>query len=80
MANYNPNLVKINRNYTFEELAMVLGVHKNTISSWVKNGLPCLNERQPFLILGVDARVYLQQRRKAKKQQCKLNEFFLYAL
>jgi phage terminase Nu1 subunit (DNA packaging protein) len=45
MANYNPNLAKVNRSYTFEELAAVFGVHKNTVSSWVKNGLPCLKER-----------------------------------
>ncbi|OOY57532.1 helix-turn-helix domain-containing protein [Solemya velum gill symbiont] len=76
MANYNPNLVKINRNYTFEELAMVFGVHKNTVSSWVKNGLPCLKERRPFLILGTEARAYLQQQRTVKKQKCKPDEFF----
>jgi hypothetical protein len=55
----NPNLVKINRSYTFEELAAVLSVHKNTVASWVKNGLPCLKERRPFLILGSEARAYL---------------------
>ena len=76
MANYNPNLVKINRNYTFEELAALLGVHKNTVSSWVKNGLPCLDERRPFLILGGEARAYLQQKRTDKKQRCKPDELF----
>ena len=76
MANYNPNLVKINRNYTFEELAAVFGVHKNTVSAWVKNGLPCLKERRPFLILGEDAKLYLQGQRKSKKQRCKPDELF----
>lgn len=76
MANYNPNRVKLNRSYTFEELAAVLGVHKNTVASWVKNGLPCLKERRPFLILGAEARVYLQQQRTVKKQQCKPDELF----
>ncbi len=76
MANYNPNLVKINRSYTFEELAVVLGVHKNTVSTWVKNGLPCLKEKRPFLILGAEARAYLQQQRTVKKQQCQSNELF----
>jgi phage terminase Nu1 subunit (DNA packaging protein) len=63
MANYNPNLVKIHRNYTFEELAAVFSVDKNTVSTWVKNGLPCLKEKRPFLILGADARFYLQKQR-----------------
>lgn len=76
MANYNPNLVKINRSYTFDELAAVFDIHKNTVSSWVQNGLPCLKERRPFLILGVNAREYLQAQRTNKKQKCKANEFF----
>lgn len=76
MANYNPNRVKINRNYTFEELAAVFGVHKNTVATWVKNGLPCLKEQRPFLILGVDARGYLKDQRVSKKQKCKPNELF----
>lgn len=76
MSNYNHNLVKINRNYTFEELAAVFGIHKNTVSAWVKNGLPCLKEMRPFLILGADARVYLKSQRSSKKQKCKPNEFY----
>ena len=72
----NPNLAKINRNYTFEELAVVFGVHKNTVAAWVKNGLPCLKERRPFLIMGSDVRVFLQKQRGANKQKCKANELF----
>jgi len=76
MANYNPNRVKVNRSYTYEELAAVFGIHKNTIAAWVKGGLPCMNERRPFLILGRDAKVFLQERRVNKKQKCKENEFY----
>lgn len=76
MANYNPNKAKINRNYTFEEMAALFGIHKNTVAGWVKNGLPCLNERRPFLILGTDVREYLQKQRSAKKQPCKPDELF----
>lgn len=76
MANYNPNRVKMNRSYTFEELAAVFLVHKNTVAAWVKNGLPCMKEQRPFLILGVDARHYLKTQRVNKKQKCKLNELY----
>ena len=76
MANYNPNRVKVNRNYTFEELASVFGVHKNTVSTWVKNGLPCLKERRPFLILGGEVKAYLKTRRTSKKQKCKADELY----
>jgi hypothetical protein len=76
MANYNPNKVKINRSYSYEELAAVYGVHKNTVATWVNNGLPCLKDMRPYLILGVDAKQYLQRRRQTKKQKCHSNEFF----
>jgi hypothetical protein len=76
MANYNPNKVKINRSYSYEELAAVCGVHKNTVATWVNNGLPCLKEMRPYLILGADAREYLQMQRQTKKQICKPNELF----
>lgn len=76
LAKYNPNCVKLNRSYTFDELAALLDVHKNTVANWTKNGLPYLSERRPFLILGADARVYLRQQREAKKRQCKADEFF----
>jgi hypothetical protein len=76
MANYNHNLIKIHRSYTVEELAAVFGVHKNTVVGWVKNGLPCLKERRPFLVLGIEAREYLKAERIAKKKTCKPNELF----
>ncbi len=76
MANYNPNLVKIHRNYTYEELAEVFGIHKNTVAQWVKDGLPCLKEQRPFLVLGVEAKAFLQARRQSSKRKCKKNEFY----
>jgi hypothetical protein len=70
----------MHRNYTFEELAGVFGVHKNTIANWVKDGLPCLKERRPFLILGQDAREFLKAQRVDKKRLCKPNEFYCETL
>lgn len=72
----NPNLAKINRNYTFEEAAAIFGVHKNTVASWVKNGLPCLKEKRPFLIMGSDLKSYLKNKRTSKKQKCNSNELY----
>jgi hypothetical protein len=76
MANYNPNLVKIHRNYTYEELALVFGIHKNTVATWVKNGLFSFQDRRPFLIKGDDAKEFLQHQRASRKQKCKQNEFY----
>lgn len=76
MAKYNPYLAKVNRNYTFEELACVYGVHKNTIAQWVKNGLHCLKEKKPFLIMGTDVRLFLIEKRTARKRKCGANELY----
>jgi len=76
MANYNPNRVKINRSYTLEEVAALYGVHKNTVATWVKKGLPCMTARRPFLILGVELKGFIQRQRLSKKQRCKPNELY----
>lgn len=72
----NPNLAKINRNYTFEEAAAIFGVHKNTVASWVKDGLPCLKAKRPFLIIGAELKSYLKNKRACKKQKCKPCELY----
>jgi hypothetical protein len=38
----NPNLIKVHYSYTATELAKRLGVHKNTIRNWRREGLPAL--------------------------------------
>ena len=60
----NPNLVKIHRNYTVEEVANLFSVHKNTVRLWVKDGLATNDDKRPMLILGSDLKSYLQAKRK----------------
>lgn len=76
MGKSNYTRIKIHRNYTMEELAGVLGVHKNTVLGWVKNGLPCLKDRRPFLIVGREAKAYLHAKRDSMKRRCKLHELY----
>ena len=66
----NPRLVKIHRNYTVDEVARTLGSHKNTVRSWIKQGLPTIDSRRPTLIHGLDVARFLETRRKAGKQSC----------
>jgi len=66
----NPNLVKIHRNYTVEDVANLFSVHKNTVRSWGKDGLATINDKKPLLILGSDLKDYLQAKRKSKKRKC----------
>ena len=48
----NPRLVKIHRNYSVEDIARLFDVHKNTVRSWLKQGLAAIDDRRPTLILG----------------------------
>lgn len=72
----NPRRVKTHRNYTVEEAAALLGVHKNTVREWLRRGLPALTEQRPFLILGSDLSAYLSRRRQANKRPCKPGEIY----
>lgn len=59
----NPRLAKIHRNYTVEETANLYDVHKNTVSNWIKHGLPVCGNKRPFLIMGRDLRVFLEAKK-----------------
>ncbi|MDD2660191.1 MAG: helix-turn-helix domain-containing protein [Methylococcales bacterium] len=66
----NPNLAKIYRSYTVEEVANLFSVHKNTVRSWVKDGLATNDDKRPMLILGSDLKQYLQLKRNSNKRKC----------
>lgn len=72
----NPRLVKIHRNYTVEEIAMLFGIHKNTVREWIKQGLPVCDDRRPVLVLGCDLRDYLQARRIRNRRPCQPGELY----
>lgn len=78
MAKRHPNhrLVKLHRNYTVEEVAMVLGAHKNTVRHWLKNGLDAIDQRRPVLILGMVLVAFLKHRRQSGKRPCKPGEIY----
>jgi hypothetical protein len=60
----NHRLVKIHRSYTVEEVARLLGTHKNTVRTWVKVGLRTCDSIRPTLILGRHLAEFLQVRRR----------------
>ena len=74
--NPNPRRVKIHRSYTVEEAARLLGVHKNTVRRWIKQGLPTIDDKRPKLILGRDLSAFLQAKRTKNKRPCKPGEMY----
>ena len=72
----NPNLAKMHRNYTVEEIARLFGVHKNSVRAWIKAGLPVCDAKRPALILGTDLRDYLREKRAERKRRCGADELY----
>lgn len=66
------------RSYTFEEAAIVLGVSKGTVRTWVNNGLPAMKAQRPYLILGESLKDFLQT--KTAKRKTVLRPAELYCL
>ena len=73
----DPRRIKIHRSYTVEQLAEVLGCHKNTVRLWVKQGLPTLDDgRRPLLIHGRTAREFLEARKRRRKRPSKIDQLY----
>jgi hypothetical protein len=72
----NYRRVKIHRNYTVEEIACLLNLHKNSVRAWVKTGLPTCDGKRPMLILGSELAAYLKARRTKNKRPCRPGEMY----
>jgi hypothetical protein len=66
----NARRVKIHRTYTVDEAARLFKVHKNAVRSWIKSGLPTVDDRRPTLALGSDIVRFLSGRRRQRKRRC----------
>jgi hypothetical protein len=75
----NPRLVKIYRNYSVEQIALLFGTHKNTIRKWLKEGLAAIDDQRPTLVLGHELSRFLIERRQNAKQSCGPGRIFCVA-
>ena len=66
----NPYKVKQHRSYTAGELAACLGVHKNTVRNWRREGLEPVEPRRPLLFHGASVRAFLLKRNADRKRPC----------
>ena len=66
----NPRLAKIHRSYSVEEMARLFNVHKNTVRSWLKQGLEAIDGQRPTVVRGDEIRRFLAERRARAKRAC----------
>lgn len=70
--------VKLHRSYTYDEAAKLLGVHKRTVATWVKDkGLEAVTDQRPHLILGADLKAFLE-RQKKPKAKCAAHQLYCF--
>jgi hypothetical protein len=61
---------KIHRNYSVEEVSRLFGVHKNTVRTWLRQGLEPVDDQRPTLVRGQELSRFLINRRARTKQAC----------
>ena len=66
----NPRLAKIHRSYSVDEMARLFDVHKNTVRSWLNQGLEAIDGQRPTVARGDEIRRFLADRRARAKRVC----------
>jgi hypothetical protein len=66
----NLRSIKSSRCYDVPELALLLGVHKNTIRNWQRAGLKPIDGNRPTLFHGGEVRSFLERRKASAKAPC----------
>ena len=74
----NPNVIKIHRCYTVGDLADRLGVHKNTVRNWQRNGLMPIDDCRPVLFQGAVIRDFLKAQNFSRKVPCGPGQFYCF--
>ena len=75
----NPQRVKLHRSYCVPELAICLGVHKNTIRHWRRDGLEPIDASRPAMFQGAIVRAFLAKRNASRKCPCPPGMIYCFA-
>lgn len=65
----NPMAVKSALTYEIAEAAQILNKTPATIRNWIKDGLPVMSSRKPYLLSGEAIREYLRIKYRTAKSQ-----------
>lgn len=74
----DPRLVQIHRSYTVNELAARLGIHKNTVRNWQREGLRPICGHFPLLFQGAEVREFVAASNAGRKRPCAPGELFCF--
>lgn len=73
---FNPLRVKMHFSYTVEDIARLLGIHKNTVRAWLRSGLEAIDSSRPTMVQGRVLRAFLKSCQGRRKQKCPPGTFF----
>ncbi len=74
----NPYVVKLHKSHSIAELAACLGVHKNTVRHWQREGLAPIDSIRPLLFQGAVVRAFLATRNASRKRPCPPGTFYCF--
>lgn len=75
---YNLRLIKATWPYTVQDIATLLGVHKNAVGRWMREGLKADRLQRPFLIRGDELARFLDARQKKRRTKCGIDQFYCF--
>tara|TARA_R110002094_G_scaffold15218_4_gene26471 strand:- start:115 stop:606 length:492 start_codon:yes stop_codon:yes gene_type:complete len=74
----NTRRIKRDYSYLVQEFAECLGVHKNTVRNYIKDGLPVIDDQRPQRIHGSDGIDFLNEKQARRKCKCAANELYCF--
>src|SRR3954466_4602648 len=75
---YNVRRIRATWPYSVQEIAALLGIHKNAVLRWLGSGLSADRSHKPFLVRGDELIRFLKQRQQANRRKCGSEEFFCF--
>lgn len=75
----NPMAVKAALAYEIDEAAAAVGKTPATIHNWIRDGLPVMASKKPYLISGAAIREYLRQKYKKSKSPLAPDELYCFS-